>query len=111
MSSMESENMQFDDTDLIFGQPTMQVPHQKPVEPVTDFLQKIIQKDSIPKEELRKRWINMKSEREKMMKQWNKSKEQLAYYISNIKELEYRLNKNAEELERLRGRMIADCLE
>ena len=108
---MESENMQFDESDLIFEQPTMQVPPQKPVESVTDFLQKIIQKDSIPKEELRKRWINMKSEREKMMKQWNKSKEQLAYYISNIKELEYRLNKNAEELERLRGRMIADCLE
>ena len=82
---MESENMQFDDTDLIFGQPTMQVPHQKPVESVTDFLQKIIQKDSIPKEELRKRWINMKSERDKMMKQYNKSKEQLAYYVSKIR--------------------------
>ncbi|CAH3143212.1 unnamed protein product [Pocillopora meandrina] len=109
--NMESENIQVNDTDLIFGKPTtIQVPHLKPVEPITTFLQKIIQKDSIPKEELRKRWNNIKSEQEKMLKQRNKSKEKIAYWISTIKELEYQLNRNAEELNRLHGRMIADCL-
>ena len=111
MSNMESEIMQFDDTDLIYGQPTsIQVPHQKPVESITNFLQEIIQKDSIPKEELRERWNTMKSEREKMLKQRNKSKEQIAYWISTNKELEYQLNRNIEELNRLRPKMIADCL-
>ena len=108
---MESENMQFDDTDLIYGQPTtIQVPHQKPIETTTSILQRVIQEDSIPKEELGKRWNNIKSEREKMTKQWHKSMNQMKYWTSKTKELEYQLNRNAEELKRLRGRMIADCL-
>ena len=103
--------MQFDESDLIFEQPTMQVPPQKPLESLTDFLQKTLQKDSIPKEELRKKWIKMKSEREKTLKQRAYSKQQVAYHLSKIKEFDYDLNRNAEELERLRGRMLADCLE
>ena len=103
--------MQFDDTDLIHGQPTtIQVPHQKPIESTTSILQRIIQEDSIPKEELRKRWINIKSEREKMIKQRNESINRMKYWTSKIKELEYQLNRNNEELNRLRSRMIADCL-
>ena len=108
---MECENMQFDDTDLIFGQPTMQLPPQKPLESVTDFLEKIIQKDTISKEDLRKRWIKIKSERDRKMNQHKYLKNQLASYLSKIKNLEYDINKDTEELERLRGRMIADCLE
>ena len=115
MSSMESEGMQFDDTDLIFestiNESTIQVPPQKPLESLTDFIQKTLQKASIPKEELRKKWINIKSDRDKKMKQWRHTKEQLAYYLSKTKELEYDLNRSAEELERLRAGMLADCLE
>ena len=104
MCSMESENMQFDDTDLIFDQPTMQVPPQKQVELVTDFLQRF-------KGSKIHRLFNMKSERDKIMKQWRYSKEQLAYYFSKTEKLEYRLNKNAKELERLSDRMIAELLQ
>ena len=111
MSSMESESMQYDDTDLIEGQPTStHIPQQKPVESTTSILQRVIQEDLIPKEELRKRWVNIKSEREKIRKQWNKSKDQMKYWVSKTKELEYQLNRTNEELQRLKGRMLTDVL-
>ena len=113
MSNMEnthSEDMQFDDTDLISACLAQQVPPQKPVQTVAEFLQSVIVKDSLPKEDLRRSWNNKKSEREKLLKQWNKAKKSLAYWFSKTTFLENRLNRNAEELERMRGRMIADCL-
>ena len=87
MSNMEnahSEDMQFDDIDLISACLAQQVPPQKPVQTVADFLQSVIVKDSLPKEDLRRLWNNKKSEREKLMKQWNKAKKTLAYWVSNI---------------------------
>ena len=87
MSNMEnahSEDMQFDDIDLISACLAQQVPPQKPVQRVADFLQSVIVKDSLPKEDLRRLWNNKKSEREKLMKQWNKAKKTLAYWVSNI---------------------------
>jgi len=113
MNNMEyeqTEDMQFDDTDLISSQQEKQVPKQKPIESVTEILQHLISKDSIPKEDLRKTWNNKKSEREKLLKQWNKAKESLAYWVSKTLFLEYQLNQNGKELERMRGRMLADCL-
>lgn len=111
MSDMENDDVQYDDTDLIKEQPTpTQVSQQKPAESTTSILERVLQEDSIPKEELRKRWNNKKSEREKMRKQWNKSKEQMKYWTSKTKELEHQLNRNAEELQRMKGRMLADVL-
>ena len=84
MSSMEyeqSEDMQFDDSDLISGQSAQQVPSRKSVESIEQILQNIIKKDSIPKEDLRKRWNIKKSEREKLVKQRNKAKE--TYMLSS----------------------------
>lgn len=109
MESELSEDLQFDDTDLISRHSAVNVQPQKPVESLQQFLQGIINKDSIPKEDLRKVWNIKKSERVKMKKQWNKAKEAVAYWISKTQFLEYQLNRNAEELERMRGRMVADC--
>ena len=113
MSNMEnahSEDMQFDDTDLISACLAQQVPPQKPVQTVAGFLKSVIEKDSLPKEDLRRLWNNKKSEREKLLKQWNKAKKLLAYWVLKTTFLECQLNRNAEELERMRGRMLADCL-
>ena len=63
MEHDHGETMQFDETDLISTQAVSQVesiPHQKPVETVVEILQNIINKDSIPKEDLRRMW-NKKS--------------------------------------------------
>ena len=110
MENAHSEDMQFDDTDLISASLAQQLPPQKPVQTVAEFLQSVIVKDSLPKEDLRRSWNNKKSEREKLLKQWNKAKKSLAYWFSKTTFLENQLNRNAEELERMRGRMIADCL-
>lgn len=110
MEHTHSEDMQFDDTDLISACSAKQVPPHKPVQTVAEFLQSVIVKDSLPKEDLRRSWNNKKSEREKLLKQWNKAKESLAYWVSKTSFLEYQLNRNAEELERMRGRMLADCM-
>ena len=110
MENAHSEDMQFDDTDLISSCLAQQVPPQKPVQTVAEFLQSVIVKDSLPKEDLRRSWNNMKSEREKLLKQWNKAKKSLAYWVSKTSFLENQLNRNAEELERMRGRMLTDCL-
>ncbi|EDO34932.1 predicted protein [Nematostella vectensis] len=101
--------MQFDDNDLISGQSALrQVQPQKPVESVAEILQNTINKDPIPKEDLRKTWNAKKSEREKLANQWNKAKKSLAYWVSKTSFFEYKLNRNAEELERMRGRMLTD---
>ena len=53
---MENDDMQYDHTDLIKELPTpTQVSQQKPVESTTSILERVLQEDSIPKEELRKR--------------------------------------------------------
>ena len=36
--------------------------------------------------------------------------ERIAFWVSKTSFLEQKLNGNAEELERMRGRMVADCL-
>ena len=110
MSNTEYEQIEFDDTDLISGQSANQVPQQKPIESVTEILQQLISKDSIPKEDLRKTWNYKKSERQKLLKQWKKAKRTLAYWVSKTSFLEYKLNQNNKELEHMRGRMLADCL-
>ena len=105
-----NEEMQFDETDLSSGQSAIQVPPLRRVETLSQVLQDIIKKDSVPKEDLRKHWNQKKSEREKLLKQWNKSKDNVAYWVSKTKMLEAQLNSNSQELERMRGRMIADCM-
>ena len=45
-----------------------------------------------------------------MLKQWNKAKENLANRVSRTSFLENELNRNAQELERMRGSMIASCM-
>ena len=99
-----SEEMQFDETDLSSGQSAIQAPPLRPVETLSQVLQDIIKKDSVPKEHLRKLWNQKK-------KQWNRSKDNLAFWVSKTKMLEAQLNSNSQELERMRGRMIADCIE
>ena len=73
-------------------------------------IQGLSQEASIPKEDLRKKWANITSDRDKKMEQLRYLKEQFAYYFSKTKELEYELNRLAEEVERLRPLMIADCM-
>ena len=69
MEHNHGEAMQFDETDLISAQAARQVggyeqpiPPQKPVDTVAEILQNIIKKDSLPKEDLRRKWNNKKSE-------------------------------------------------
>lgn len=113
MSSMtyeQSEDMQFDDSHLISGQSAQQVPSRKSVKSIEQIFQNIIKNDSIPKEDLRRRWNIKKSEREKLVKQRNKANESLEYWLSKMQWLKYELKRNAEELEQMKGRMIADCM-
>ena len=56
MENAHSEDMQFDGTDLISACSAKQVPPQKPVQTVAEFLQSVIVKDSLPKEDLRRSW-------------------------------------------------------
>ena len=78
------------------------------MEPV--FVQGLFQEASIPKKDLRKKWANITSERDKKMEQLRYLKEQFTYYLSKTNELEYELNRLAEEIERLRPLMIADVM-
>ena len=61
MEHDHGETMQFDETDLISTQAAsqvggfgLQIPRQKPAETVAEILQNIINKDPIPKEDLRR---------------------------------------------------------
>ena len=87
--------MQFDETDLISTQSARQVPPQRPVQSVAEILQKNLKKRCVTQEDLRH-----------LMKE----SERIAFWVSKTSFLEQQLNGNTEELERMRGRMVADCL-
>ena len=66
---MESDNieyMEIDDTDSVSGQPARQVPPQTPMESGMELLNNIINKDTIPKESLKRALEIKKSERKKL---------------------------------------------
>ena len=87
--------MQFDETDLISTQSARQVPPQRPVQSVAEILRKNLKKRCVTQEDLRH-----------LMKE----SERIAFWVSKTSFLEQQLNGNTEELERMRGRMVADCL-
>ena len=87
-----------------------QVPPIQPMEGIEQFLGRVLQQDSLPKQDVRGAWNKTKSEREKLMKQLNKANQAIEYWISKRKFIEQQLITNREQIENLRGRMLADCL-
>ena len=87
-----------------------QVPPIQPMEGIEQFIGRVLQQDSLPKQDVRGTWNKTKSEREKLMKQLNKANQAIEYWISKRKFIEQQLITNREQLENLRGRMLADCL-
>ena len=78
---MEDSELEYDDTDLISGQPTIQLPPQKSVETVEEILQNILKKDLIPKEDLRRTWFHKINERDKLKKKYKKAKKELEWMV------------------------------
>ena len=109
---IENEDYEFDRSDLTSRPSTsqFQVSPIQPVETIETFLGRVLQQDSLPKEDVRREWNNTKSERQKLQKQLNKSNEAIEYWISKRKFISQQLNNNSQKIERLRGRMLADCL-
>ena len=103
-----TEELQFDETDLVFDQEM--VSEQRRLEKVEEILEEILKKDGMPKEDLRKNWNAKKTEREKLLKQRRKAKEQVTYWVSKLKMYNIQINRNSEDLERMRGMMLADCM-
>ena len=58
--------MEIDDTDSVSGQPARQVPPQTPMESGMELLNNIINKDTIPKESLKRALEIKKSKRKKL---------------------------------------------
>ena len=109
---IENEDYEYDRSDLTSRPSTsqFQVSPIRPVETIETFLGRVLQQDSLPKEDVRREWNNTKSERQKLQKQLNKSNEAIEYWISKRKFISQQLNNNSQKIERLRGRMLADCL-
>lgn len=108
MDSLGSDNfeyMEIDDTDSVSGQSARQVPPQKPMESVVEVLQNIINKDTIPKENLKRAVEIKESEQQKLLEQWNEAKESLAHCFREMWFLEGQLTINAEERARMGGGM------
>lgn len=61
------------------------------METLQHFIQDILKKDSVPKKGSEKLWNQKKTEREKLVKQCNKDKEHLAFWISKLTMLEEQL--------------------
>ena len=74
------------------------------------FLTRVLQQSLLPKEDVRKEWNKIKSERQKLVKQFNRANKAIEFWISKRKFIEQQLNDNSKEIERVRGSMITDCL-
>ena len=108
MSNMdydEIEGMEIDDIDFNSGQSARQVPPLKHVESVETILGNIVNKDSIPKENLRRALDAKKSERKELLEQWNKAKESLDDSVKETLFFEDQLERSADELKRMLGEM------
>lgn len=103
--------MEIDDTDSVSGQPARQVPPQTPMESGMELLNNIINKDTIPKESLKRALEIKKSEREKLRIQQYEREKRLSRDFKEWYFLQDQLIRNAEETERIEGTIKADCLE
>ena len=56
-----------------------QVPPIQPKEGIEQFLGRVLQQDSLPKQNVRGAWNKTKSEREKLMKQLNKANQAIEF--------------------------------
>ena len=73
----------------------LELPDQRE-ESLKDFIENVLNEDSISKEELRNRWMKNKSKRDQLVKKRNKAKDQV---------------KHLQELEEMREKMIANCMK
>lgn len=106
------EFLEYDSSDLA-ARPAVsqfQVPPIQPMEGIEQFLGRVLQQDSLPKEDVRRVWNKTRSEREKLMKQLNKWNQTIECWISKRKFIEQQLITNREQIENIRGRMNADCM-
>lgn len=74
------------------------------------FLTRIIENVLVSKEDVRKEWNNIKSERLKLVKRLNKANQAIKFGVSKKKFTKRQIKVNNQEIERLRGTMLADCL-
>lgn len=112
MSNMEydeTEDMEIDDAELISGKLAIQVPPEKRVESVDDILGKMMNKDSIPRQNL-ERALKIKTfERHKLLKELTEVKESLNHCFTEALFLQDRLKINAEEIKRIYGKIQGNC--
>ena len=105
----ETEDMEIDDAELISGKLAIQVPPEKHVESVDDILGKMMNKDSIPKQNL-ERALKIKAyERHKLLTELTEVKESLNHWFTEASFLQDRLKINAEEIKRIYGKMQGNC--
>lgn len=109
----QEEDVKFNVTNFNSGQSVRQnLPQNRQLESLGEIVQNIIPKESVPRADvdLRRKWNLKKYEREKLLKQWNKAKKSLAHWVEKTSLLESQLNRNTQELEQMRGQMLADSV-
>lgn len=109
----QEEDVKFNVTNFNSGQSVRQnLPQNRQLESLGEIVQNIIPKESVPRADvdLRRKWNLNKYEREKLLKQWNKAKKSLAHWVAKTSLLESQLNRNTQELEQMRGQMLADSV-
>ena len=105
--------MKFNVTNFSLGQSVRQnLPQNRQLESLGEIVQNIVPKESVPRADvdLRRKWNLKKYEREKLLKQWNKAKKSLAHWVAKTSLLESQLNRNTQELEQMRGQILADSV-
>lgn len=109
----QEEDVKFNVTNFNSGQSVRQnLPQNRQLESLGEIVQNIIPKESVPRADvdLRRKWNLKKYEREKLLKQWNKAKKSLAHWVAKTSLLESQLNRNTQELEQMRGQILADSV-
>ena len=105
--------MKFNVTNFNSGQSVRQnLPQNRQLESLGEIVQNIVPKESVPwaDVDLRRKWNLKKYEREKLLKQWSKAKKSLAHWVAKTSLLESQLNRNTQELEQMRGQILADSV-
>ena len=85
MSEYETQDLEYDNTDLEQTSGQFNLPAPRPIESLSALTTRMQAKQSYPKHDMRRLWVKKSTEREKAIKQLRDIDSKLEYWISKRK--------------------------
>ena len=82
LTKMSDQQLEFDDTDMGDLNARFNVPPPRPIESLENLIQRVGSTRKYPKENMRRLWVNIMSERDKALKQLQMCDQKLEHWVA-----------------------------